>query len=93
MAALGVPTTRSLCVVSTGEQVMRRWYDDKGRETVLNEHGAVGARVASSFLRFGQMELFFQRGEMELLRELAEHALRREFSSIQEARLLHRALQ
>ena len=79
MAALGVPTTRALCVIATGERVRRQWYDEHGMERVGNEPGAVGTRVARSFLRFGQFELFHQRGEGTLLRELAEHALNREF--------------
>ena len=82
MGALRVPTSRSLCVVATGELIMRQWYDDQGLERVMKEPGAVGTRVAPSFLRFGQMELFYQRSETELLRELAEHALEREFSHI-----------
>ena len=42
-------------------------YGEDGRERVLNEPGAVGTRVARSYLRFGQMELFTQRGELPLL--------------------------
>ena len=84
MAALRVPTTRCLCVVTTGDGVVRQWYanDERARERVLQEPGAVGTRVARSYLRFGQMELFTQRGELPLLQELAEHALRREFSHL-----------
>lgn len=82
MAALRIPTTRSLCVITTGEQVVRQWYDDQGAERILAEPGAVGTRVASSFLRFGQLELFFQRGDLVLLQELAQHALGREFAHI-----------
>ena len=82
MAALRVPTTRSLCVALTGEAIVRQWYDSDGRKKVGNEPGAVGARVATSFLRFGQMELFLRRNEMLLLRELAEHALSREFAHL-----------
>ena len=82
MAALGVPTTRSLCVVETGETVLRAWYDDSGAETAVREPGAVGTRVATSFLRFGQFEIFHERGEIELLRELAEHAIDREFGHL-----------
>ena len=67
MAALRVPTTRCLCVVATGDGVVRQWYGEDGRERVLNEPGAVGTRVARSYLRFGQMELFTQRGELPLL--------------------------
>ena len=67
MAALRVPTTRCLCVVATGDGVVRQWYGEDGRERVLNEPGAVGTRVARSYLRFGQLELFTQRGELPLL--------------------------
>jgi len=87
MAALNVPTTRSLCVVTTGEEVVRQWYDERGAQRIQAEPGAVGTRVATSFLRFGQMELFYQRRELDLLRELAEHALKREFPHLQDAML------
>jgi len=87
MAALNVPTTRSLCVVTTGEEVVRQWYDERGAQRIQAEPGAVGTRVATSFLRFGQMELFYQRREQDLLRELAEHALKREFPHLQDAML------
>lgn len=88
MAALRVPTTRALCVVTTGDQVLRQWYADSpegGGNTVerpMREEGAVGTRVAVSFLRFGQMELFYQNDEIGLLTELAQHALDREFAHL-----------
>ena len=84
MHALGVPTSRSLCLFETGEEVVRMWYDDDGRQAIAREKGAVGTRVATSFLRFGQMELFAQTGQIELLRELAAHALDREYASLRE---------
>ena len=79
---LRVPTTRALCVVTTGEKITRAWYDDHGRERIGQEPGAVGTRVAPSFLRFGQLELFYQRKETALLYELAEHALKRDFAHL-----------
>ena len=82
MAHLGVATTRALCVVASGDLVSRAWYDDSGRERMTMEPGAVGTRVAPSFLRFGQFELFHQRDETDLLRELAEHALHRDFAHL-----------
>jgi len=83
MHALGVPTTRALCVVTTGESVVRAWYDDeRGDEKLVKEKGAVGTRLAPSFLRFGQLEIFHQKGDDALLRELAEHALSREYSHL-----------
>jgi len=67
MQALGIPTTRSLAVVATGEQVVR--------ETTLP--GAVLVRVAASHIRVGTFEYAARTGDVELLRALAEHALTR----------------
>ena len=67
MAALGIPTTRSLAVVATGRPVRR--------ETVLP--GAVLARVATSHLRVGSFQYARATGDDELLRRLAEHAIAR----------------
>ena len=68
-AALGVPTTRSLAAVSTGEQVYR--------ETPLP--GAVVTRVASSHIRVGTFQFFASRGDIEALRLLAEHVIDRHY--------------
>lgn len=67
MHALGIPTTRALAAVATGETVMR--------ETPLP--GAVLARVADSHLRVGTFQFFLARGETERLRRLADYAIRR----------------
>lgn len=64
MAALGIPTTRSLAVATTGEYVFR--------EDVLP--GAVLTRIASSHLRIGTFQYFAARGDTEALRLLAEYA-------------------
>ena len=70
-------------MVTTGEGVARAWYDDDGgHEVMQREQGAVGTRVSTSFLRFGQFEIFSQRDELPLLKELAEHALKREFNHL-----------
>ena len=69
MAALGVPTTRALAAVSTGEQV---W-----RETVLP--GAVLTRVAASHLRIGTFEYFAARRDSAALRTLAHYAIGRHY--------------
>src|SRR5438552_908522 len=61
MAALGIPTTRSLAVVMTGESVLR--------ETPLP--GAVLTRVASSHIRVGTFQYFAARGDTEGVRRLA----------------------
>jgi uncharacterized protein YdiU (UPF0061 family) len=71
MAALGVPTTRALAVVATGEPV--------ARETVLP--GAVLCRVAASHLRVGTFQYAADRGEPALVRRLADHAIARHYPS------------
>jgi uncharacterized protein YdiU (UPF0061 family) len=69
MAALGIPTTRSLAAVLTGESVMR--------ERMLP--GAVLARVASSHLRVGTFQYFAARGDEASLRILADYAIARHY--------------
>lgn len=69
MVALGVPTTRSLAAVLTGEPVYR--------ETLLP--GAVLTRVASSHLRVGTFEYFGRRGDVDSLRLLVDYALDRHY--------------
>jgi uncharacterized protein YdiU (UPF0061 family) len=67
MARLGVPTTRALAAVTTGEQI--------AREELLP--GAVLARVASSHVRVGTFQFFAGRGETDSLRVLADHVVAR----------------
>lgn len=74
MQALGVPTTRALSLVASGEAVVRdMFYDGHPRA----EPGAIVCRVAASFLRFGNYEIHAALGEHERLRELAEYAVAR----------------
>jgi len=76
MHHLGVPTTRALSLVGTGEQVMRdMFYDGRPRA----EPGAIVCRVAPSFVRFGNFEILAARGETELLRRLVDHCIRSDF--------------
>ncbi|MBL8898475.1 MAG: YdiU family protein [Planctomycetes bacterium] len=79
MHALGVPTTRALSLVDTGEQVLRDFFYDGN---AAFEPGAIVCRVAPSFLRFGNFELPAARGDHELLRKLADFALRHWFSEL-----------
>jgi uncharacterized protein YdiU (UPF0061 family) len=72
MAAMGVPTTRSLAVVATGEEV---W-----RETKLP--GAVLARVAASHLRVGTFQFFAARGDQAQVRRLADYAIARHYPAL-----------
>ncbi len=76
MHHLGVPTTRALSLVTTGEAVLRDMFYD-GRPKL--EPGAVVCRVAPSFTRFGNFELPAARGEITLLRQLVEFTIRRDF--------------
>ena len=75
MYALGVPTTRSLAAVSTGEKVFR--------ETPLP--GAVLTRVATSHLRVGTFEFFAARREFDKVRRLADYAIARHYPEVVDA--------
>ena len=72
MAAVGVPTTRSLAVVATGEEI---W-----RETKLP--GAVLARVAASHIRVGTFQFFAARGEQDKVKALAGYAIARHYPDL-----------
>jgi uncharacterized protein YdiU (UPF0061 family) len=74
MHHLGVPTTRALSLVATGEPVLRDILYD-GRPA--HEPGAVVCRVAPSFLRFGSYEIHAARGDHDMLRRLVRFTLER----------------
>ncbi|WP_300450261.1 protein adenylyltransferase SelO family protein [Accumulibacter sp.] len=76
MHHLGVPTTRALSLVGTGETVVRDMFYD-GHPVA--EPGAVVCRVAPSFTRFGHFELLAARGEYALLRRLVDFTIARDF--------------
>src|SRR5688572_15064644 len=81
MAHLGVPTTRALCLVDTGESVIRDLlYDGNARP----EPGAVVCRVAPSFLRFGNFEILARRDDFSLLEKLASFTLSTHFPELGE---------
>ncbi len=79
MHHLGVPTTRALALVGTGEAVLRDMFYD-GRAEM--EPGAIVTRVAPSFVRFGNFEIFASRGDHERLRQLADYVIRHFFPEI-----------
>lgn len=81
MTAMGVPSTRALAAVLTGEQVMR--------ETVLP--GAVLTRVAASHLRVGSFQFFAARGDAEGVRALADYAIARHYPEAGEGPQPYRA--
>lgn len=74
MHALGIPTTRSLAVVTTGEEIIR--------ETYLP--GAILTRVAASHLRVGTFQYAAGKGSVEELRTLADYAIKRHYPDIEE---------
>ena len=79
MHHLGVPTTRALSLVATGEQVIRdMFYDGRPRA----EPGAFVCRVAPSFIRFGNFELPSSRGDLPLLEKLIDFTIRRDFPEL-----------
>jgi serine/tyrosine/threonine adenylyltransferase len=82
MAVLGIPTTRSLAAVMTGESVLR--------ETLLP--GAVLTRVASSHIRVGTFQYFAARGDTEGVRRLADHVIARHYPQLATADRPYHAL-
>jgi uncharacterized protein YdiU (UPF0061 family) len=82
MARLGIPTTRSLAAVVTGETV--------ARETLLP--GAVLTRVAASHIRIGTFQYFAARGDTEGLRLLADHVIARHYPDAATTEHPYRAL-
>ncbi|MGV3502976.1 MAG: protein adenylyltransferase SelO [Adhaeribacter sp.] len=74
MHYLGVPTTRALSLVATGDQVMRDMFYNGN---AAFEPGAIVMRVAPSFLRFGNFEISAARKETDNLRQLADWTIAR----------------
>ena len=75
MAALGVPTTRALAAVTTGESVQR--------ESALP--GAILTRVAASHVRVGTFQYFYAQSDIEAIRQLADHVIARHYPEAQVA--------
>lgn len=79
MFHLGVPTTRALSLVGTGDQVVRdMFYDGHAKE----EAGAIVCRVAPSFTRFGHFELPASRGDLDLLKQMIKFTIQRDFPEL-----------
>jgi uncharacterized protein YdiU (UPF0061 family) len=81
MHHLGVPTTRALSLVSTGERVVRDMLYDGNPQF---EPGAIVCRVAPSFIRFGNFEIFAARQEYDVLRRLADFTIAQHFAELGE---------
>jgi uncharacterized protein YdiU (UPF0061 family) len=69
MHYLGVPTTRALSLVGTGDQVVRDMFYDGNPEA---EPGAVVCRVAPTFVRFGNFQILAAQQELDVLKKLAD---------------------
>jgi uncharacterized protein YdiU (UPF0061 family) len=82
MHTLGIPTTRALAAVTTGEKVRR--------ETMLP--GGVLTRIASSHIRVGTFQFFASRGDVEGVRALADHVIARHYPDVAQAERPYRAL-
>ena len=94
MHALGVPTSRSLSLyVSKTEKVRRPWYSEgshsRDPDTVISEPAAISTRVAPSFIRVGQIELFGRRARnnehpeaMKELEQIVLHLIDREYGDV-----------
>ncbi|MFT5162646.1 MAG: hypothetical protein ACI9FJ_001223 [Alteromonadaceae bacterium] len=81
MYHLGVPTTRALSVVLTGEKVIRDMFYDGNQQY---EPTAVVCRVAPSFTRFGNFQLQASRGNTELLKQLVDFTITNDFPQLLE---------
>jgi serine/tyrosine/threonine adenylyltransferase len=82
MAALGIPTSRALCVIGTDIPVMR--------ETV--ETGAIATRMAPTFIRFGSFEHWYYNDRTEELKTLADYVIDRFYPALREKANPYKAL-
>ncbi len=82
MHHLGVPSTRALSLVGTGDSVIRDMFYDGHPQA---EPGAIVCRVAPSFIRFGNFELPASRGDTALLKALLDFCIRRDFPHLADA--------
>lgn len=81
MFHLGVPTTRALSLILTGERVERDMFYNGNPKL---EPGAIVCRVSPSFIRFGNFEIFASRGEINILKQLVDYTIRTDFPHLGE---------
>jgi len=79
MYYLGVPTTRSLSLMLTGNEVLR---DVLYNGNSAYEKGAIVCRASPNFIRFGSFEIFASRNDVDTLRKLADFTIKHFFSEI-----------
>ncbi len=82
MFHLGVPTTRALSLINTGEEVMR---DILYNGNAAYEPGTVVCRLSPSFVRFGSFQIFSSRNEHDELKQLADATIAHHFSELLDA--------
>lgn len=82
MHYLGIPTTRALSLILSGDQVERDMFYDGN---VAFEKGAIVCRVAPSFIRFGSFEIFSARNDLATLRKLVDFCIQYDFPHIDQA--------
>jgi uncharacterized protein YdiU (UPF0061 family) len=80
MFHLGIPTTRALSLSTSGNEVLRDVLYD-GHPAY--EKGAIVCRVAESFIRFGNFEIFSARDDLKNLKKLADYTIKHHFPSIE----------
>ncbi len=81
MYHLGVPTTRALSLMLTGEPVIRDMFYNGNPKA---EPGAIVCRVAPSFTRFGNFQILTARRDLDLLKKLADYTIRTDFPHLGE---------
>ena len=86
MHYLGVPTTRALSLVATGEAVIRDMFYDGNPAP---ERGAIVCRVAPSFVRFGNFQILAAREELDALKRLADYVIREHFAQSDDRTFFH----
>src|SRR5262249_52166091 len=86
MHRLGVPTTRALSLVGTGEIVIRDMFYDGNPEP---EPGAVVCRVAPSFVRFGNFQIHAAHEELDVLKRLVDYVIREHYSGLDYEQWFH----
>jgi len=82
MHALGIPTTRALCILGSDEEVYRERI----------ERGALLVRMAPSHVRFGSFEVFFHRQQYDRLRRLADYVIDHDYPELRDQPRPHLAL-
>ena len=81
MHHLGVPTSRALSLIMTGENVIRDMFYNGNPKA---EPGAVVCRVAPSFTRFGNFQILTARRDIDLLKKLVDYTIRTDFPHLGE---------